>query len=77
MRIKDLQALFDSAGLLTIEDILLTESEASLFRRCLVHAILQVIVKNGGAGFKVFSEDLEWTQPVIPMIAARSILCLL
>ncbi|KAI4522028.1 hypothetical protein K525DRAFT_199783 [Schizophyllum commune Loenen D] len=63
MRVDDLQKAFDSAAPLALDDILHTANEAALFRDCLVHTILRVVVVYGGPGLKKYAQDVNATQP--------------
>ncbi|KAH7906548.1 hypothetical protein BJ138DRAFT_1137935 [Hygrophoropsis aurantiaca] len=67
-REKDLQVVgftnsFNTAAPLSAQDIVLSSIESSLFRDCLIHTILRIIVDHGGPKFKTFHKDLERTQP--------------
>jgi hypothetical protein len=64
MRIADLDAAFNAAPPLSIDDILLTAAEAELVDKCLRHCILRIIVEHGGEKFKRFCVDVEKTLPV-------------
>jgi len=56
MLTADLEASIMRALPLTINDIQLTVSETELYRRCMIHTVLHVIVKHGGDGFQALGE---------------------
>ncbi|KAJ7660439.1 hypothetical protein B0H17DRAFT_1260445 [Mycena rosella] len=66
MRIADLNAAFDAAPPLSIDDILLTAPEMAMMDKCLRHCILRIIVEHGGEKFKRFCDEVEKSLPVTP-----------
>ncbi len=63
MNVSDLQAAFDAAEGLSLDDILHTPDEAAFMDRCLRHTILRVIVEYGGEGFSKYRAQLNQAQP--------------
>ncbi|KAJ8519429.1 hypothetical protein ONZ45_g3620 [Pleurotus djamor] len=63
MQLSDFNAAYNAAGPLLITDILHSPDEASLFRQCLIHSILRIIISHGGEPFQRFKADLEEHQP--------------
>ncbi|KAJ7482617.1 hypothetical protein FB451DRAFT_1350610 [Mycena latifolia] len=49
---------------LRIDHLLLTDEEADLHAKNMVHTILRIIVRHGGDGFKKWQKDLDAMQPV-------------
>ncbi|KAJ7438067.1 hypothetical protein FB451DRAFT_1344455 [Mycena latifolia] len=66
MKIADLNAAFDKAPPLTLQDILLTHPELELMDKCLRHCILRIIVEHGGEKFSKFRDALNESLPVTP-----------
>ncbi|PPR02988.1 hypothetical protein CVT24_012182, partial [Panaeolus cyanescens] len=66
MKLKDFAKSFDAARPLKLEDIDHTTEEARLFKQCLQHCILRIIVTHGGEGFKKFESKLRETLPTTP-----------
>ncbi|KAK7036588.1 hypothetical protein VNI00_011521 [Paramarasmius palmivorus] len=64
MRTADLDQSFDTAPPLELNDILHSPAEATLFRQCLIHCILRIIIKYGGPTFSKFHKELDEAQPV-------------
>jgi hypothetical protein len=63
MHVSDLEKAFDKAPPLLVEDVLLSDVETSLLDKCLLHCILRIVVKHGGAKFAKFQKDLDKSQP--------------
>lgn len=66
MLTADYEAGIKNARPLTIEDIQLNEAETAMYRCHMIHAILRVIVRHGGEGFKKFEKQLAETLPETP-----------
>jgi hypothetical protein len=64
MKLDDLTKSFNGADILKLEDILHSQEEALLFRRCMIHCILRIIVTHGGPGFNKFSSALAKDLPI-------------
>lgn len=45
---KDLLASIDKAPPLTLDDIILSPEEQDMQRKCMIHAVLRILVKYGG-----------------------------
>lgn len=56
-------AKLNAAPPLTINDIHLTSTERTLYRRCMVHNILRIILAFGGPGFARFRDQIATTLP--------------
>jgi hypothetical protein len=63
MQLVQLQTAFDSAPALSLSDILHTKVEASMFRRCMIHCIMRIVVDHGGENFKQYRKDLDDSLP--------------
>jgi hypothetical protein len=63
MKVADLDASYLSAPELGIQDILFTEEEAELWGKCMVHAIMRIIVNHGGQEFEKWRRDLMKRTP--------------
>ncbi|RXW12413.1 hypothetical protein EST38_g13444 [Candolleomyces aberdarensis] len=66
MKLDDFTAAFEKAPLLELSDITHSADEARLFRKCLTHTILRIIIAHGGKGFSHFRKNLQETLPVTP-----------
>ena len=62
LNVKDLQALFLNAPVLSIADIVHTKDERKAFKSHLIFTILRILVKHGGQGFERFQADLDKAQ---------------
>ncbi|KAK7029753.1 hypothetical protein R3P38DRAFT_3188615 [Favolaschia claudopus] len=49
---------------LTLDDIILDETESTFLTKNMVHTILRIIVLHGGEGFQRWQDDLDASQPV-------------
>lgn len=63
IQLKPFLDAFLAAGPLELSDIVHTPEEAALFRRCLVHSILKIIITYGGEGFQQFADNLARSVP--------------
>ncbi|KAH9015410.1 hypothetical protein EDB84DRAFT_1671051 [Lactarius hengduanensis] len=66
--VEDLKAIelerrFGSAPELKVSDIMLTEDEYTLHRKCLIHTVLRIVVQYGGPRLQVFRKDLQAMEP--------------
>ncbi|KAJ7762444.1 hypothetical protein B0H14DRAFT_3594687 [Mycena olivaceomarginata] len=66
MKIADLNAAFDKAPPLKLQDIILTQPELELMDKCLRHCILHIIVEHGGEKFSKFRDALNAALPTTP-----------
>jgi hypothetical protein len=66
MKLEDFAAAFDQAPPLRFSDINHSSEEATLFKRCLTHCLLRIIITHGGEGFTHFRRKLQETLPVTP-----------
>ncbi|KAJ3555923.1 hypothetical protein NM688_g2309 [Phlebia brevispora] len=64
MKTADLLTAHEQAPLLSADDILHTSEEAALYRQCLIHTILRIIVSYGGEQFNKFRSEVARTLPV-------------
>ena len=60
---KDLLASIDKAPPLTLEDIILSPEEQDMQRKCMIHAVLRILVKYGGEHYSRFKNDVEESTP--------------
>lgn len=63
MQVSDLEASFDAAKPLSINDILLNQTESKMLHTNLTHCVLRIIITHGGDGFMKFTKDLELSVP--------------
>ncbi|KAL0059342.1 hypothetical protein AAF712_013920 [Marasmius tenuissimus] len=63
LRASKLRESFAKAPGINMKDIIHTRTEAKLFRKCLIHCILRIFLRHGGASFDRFSKDIESSQP--------------
>lgn len=66
MKVADLEASFDAAPPLSINDILLSSGEHSALNKQLIHCILRIAVTHGGESFEKFRAALETSLPSSP-----------
>ena len=62
LNVKDLQASFLNAPVLSIADIVYTKDERKAFKSHLIFTILRILVKHSGQGFERFQADLDKAQ---------------
>ncbi|KAH9051116.1 hypothetical protein EDB83DRAFT_2627558 [Lactarius deliciosus] len=63
LRAIELERRFQSTPELKVSDIMLTEDEYSLHRKCLIHTVLRIAVQYGGPRLQVFRKDLQAMEP--------------
>lgn len=63
MKTEDLLASIGTASHLTIDDILLSAEEQDLQRKCLIHAVLRILLNHGGETYSRFKKDIEACAP--------------
>ncbi|KAH9840190.1 uncharacterized protein C8Q71DRAFT_746208 [Rhodofomes roseus] len=59
MRTTDFLHAFETAPPLSLDDILLDPTEMQTFNKMLEHAVLRIIVSNGGPAFARFTPDVD------------------
>ncbi|KAG8752859.1 hypothetical protein FRC11_007946 [Ceratobasidium sp. 423] len=63
MKVSDLNAKFDSAPGITLDDIQLTREESELHLKCMEYTILDIIVTHGGPEFQRYRSLLDEILP--------------
>ena len=63
MKQSDAEKAYQEAQPLSVDDIIFTEAEQLMWRKCMLHAIMSIIVNQGGEAFQRFKTDLAKNTP--------------